>query len=232
MAVKEITGPGDIAENSGSPLDFSRTDPIVKALTTDSGKLGEMFKMSNMSAREQAKARRQLDIALRYGVPQVVMDILIMISGSPGVDGHRAEQVTAMGGISGGYYKLPQTQRGRVGRFMDKITGAKTDTPGRARGFLMVSLDLDLGNLGLDEIEMSFEDDDGKGIGIAMAESHGLQLIIGATGSGKSALGHMWSNGFHGAICRMCPPGGYSDCYESGGLPYIIKINGQSARRL
>ena len=106
MTLKGINGPGDLAENGGSPVDFNRTDPIVKSLTTDSGKLGELLKMSTLTGREQYKARRTLDAAFRLGSPQVVIDVFLEISGSPGRDGHRAEQITAFGGVTGGYYEL------------------------------------------------------------------------------------------------------------------------------
>ena len=81
-------------------------------------------------------------------------------------------------------------------------------------------------------LDVALFGDEEKPNTLAMNEAHGLQIVIGATGSGKSACAHLWAHNFSGAVCHMCPPGGYSDCYEKGGLPYVIKINGQSKKAL
>ena len=112
MTLKGINGPGDLAENGGSPIEFGKTDAVIEALTTDSGKLGELLKMSTLSGREQYKARRTLDAALRLGATQVVIDVFLEISGSPGRDGDRAEKVTAVGGVrNDGYYELAKKRQ-------------------------------------------------------------------------------------------------------------------------
>lgn len=52
--------------------------------------------------------------------------------------------------------------------------------------------------------------------------SHGLHLIIGPTGSGKSLLQKHFAYQFVDGICHLCPPGGPSGCFEKGGLPFEI----------
>lgn len=62
--------------------------------------------------------------------------------------------------------------------------------------------------------------------------SHGLHIFVGPTRSGKSLLSHHIAHQFVGEVCHECAPGRPSQCYEQGGLPYVVVTNERSEKVL
>lgn len=126
-----MSGPGDFGENTGFAQPYEDIgSQIVKVLSEDSDTLSGLLKMGALSRQEMEDRIKELEVGLRHGIPQIIMRAMHAVAGSPGRDGHRADQIVAIGQAPPQYFSYAEKKRGGgLMASIGKIFGRREPAP-------------------------------------------------------------------------------------------------------